>query len=99
MTAVHSTPTVVTASSTASTIQTFKITTSTEVQTIRVAFPAKLPTALLASTVQLSAQQQSVLHGQKVTIGGKKLINETNSIKQVSSPSFYHVKFLFFFIL
>jgi hypothetical protein len=87
---VHSSPTVATASSTASTIQTFQITTSTGVQTIRVAAPANLPTALLARTLQISAQQQSVLHGQKVTIGGQTLVNGTNSIKQVSLLLLFH---------
>ena len=58
------------AASTASgtTIQTFQITTSTGVQTIRVAAPPNLPTALLARTLQLSAQQhQAMQQGHKIT--------------------------------
>lgn len=64
------------------TIQTFQITTSTGIQTIRVAAPANLPTALLARTLQISAQQQGALQGQKV-IGTPTLVNGNSSIKQV----------------
>lgn len=65
------------------TIQTFQITTSTGIQTIRVAAPANLPTALLARTLQISAQQQGGLQGQKV-IGTPTLVNGNSSIKQVT---------------
>lgn len=64
------------------TIQTFQITTSTGIQTIRVAAPANLPTALLARTLQISAQQQGALQGQKV-IGTPTLVNGNSTIKQV----------------
>ena len=47
------------------------------------AAPANLPTALLARTLQISAQQQGALHGQKV-IGTPTLINGNSSIKQVA---------------
>ncbi|KAI9563200.1 hypothetical protein GHT06_010658 [Daphnia sinensis] len=64
------------------TIQTFQITTSSGIQTIRVAAPANLPTALLARTLQISAQQQGALQGQKV-IGTSTLVNGNSTIKQV----------------
>lgn len=66
------------------TIQTFQITTSTGVQTIRVAAPANLPTALLARTLQISAQQQNALQSQKVAGAPvTALLNGNASIKQV----------------
>jgi hypothetical protein len=65
------------------TIQTFQITTSTGVQTIRVAAPSNLPTALLARTLQLSAQQHSAIaQGQKITVTSAG-VNGTSTIKQV----------------
>merc|ERR1740128_41126 len=87
ITVVATSPSVTTTSS-AATIQTFQITTSTGIQTIRVAAPSSLPTALLARTLQLSAQQQSNVQGQKAS-GSPTVVNGTTGIKQVilSPPS------------
>ena len=71
------------------TIQTFQITTSTGIQTIRVAAPANLPTALLARTLQISAQQQGALQGQKV-IGTPTLVNGNSTIKQVYKITLFY---------
>jgi len=87
ITVVATSPSVTTTSS-AATIQTFQITTSTGIQTIRVAAPSSLPTALLARTLQLSAQQQSNIQSQKAS-GSPTIVNGTTGIKQVilSPPS------------
>ena len=78
-----STATTVTSATSGATIQTFQITTSTGVQTIRVAAPSNLPTALLARTLQLSAQQHSAIaQGQKITVTSAS-VNGTSTIKQV----------------
>lgn len=82
VTVVATSPSVTTTSS-AATIQTFQITTSTGIQTIRVAAPSSLPTALLARTLQLSAQQQSNIQGPKAT-GSPTIVNGTGGIKQVN---------------